>query len=615
MFENARRVRLLYIVLGVLLLVGLLPLALAGTLLSSRSADELRSVEGRYQAQLVQDKARQIELYGQRYRDVVTGLARAFEIAGGLKSLNEQGYDQRLQRVLQEDPNLIALAIWPVDGNLRRAFQPDIIKPEEVDERVSDVLARMSGRGVVVSRPQIIRSGQEMALTVAVPIMGGPGNSDVVAAVVAIVSFQEVFKAVHQITPKSEREMLDAGLPVVFVVDQNGRAVAHPDPSIAFSERPMTDLKVVQDWQESGAQVQSALAPFVATRNGHTVEMLGSYATAELDKNARLGVIAIQDESAALASVGDMRRQTFWISLVVSILTVLAGFFFAKKLTQPVQQLAAGAHRIASGDFSQRIEVRSRTELGDLGQSFNVMTDQVERYIKDLQASVAENRELFLGTVKSLAAAIDGKDPYTRGHSERVSRFSIAIAQRLGLPDDEIEKIRISAVLHDVGKIGIDDVILKKPSALTDEEFEIMKQHPQKGYKIMSQIPAMKEFLPGMYMHHEMINGQGYPQGLKGDEIPLMARIVSVADTFDAMTTDRPYQQALKFEAAVERIKSFVGTRYDERVVAAFVAACDEGQIRPGSVRLKKPTAGNGEAAPAKVPPTISPVVETALVS
>lgn len=609
MLEQLRRVRLLYIVLAVLLLVGLLPLAFAGTLLSSRSGDELRSIEGRYQAQLVQDKARQIELYGQRYRDVVSGLARAFEIAGGIETLNEQGYNQRLQRVLQDDPNLIALAIWPVDGEMRRAFQPDIIKREEVDERVADVLAKMSDRGLVVSRPQIIRSGQEMALTVAVPIMGGPTNNDVVAAVVAIVSFQEVFKAVHQSTPKSEREMLDAGLPVVFVVDQNGRAVAHPDPSVAFSERPMTDLKVVQDWQESGAQVQSALAPFVASRNGHKVEMLGSYATAELDKNSRLGVIAIQDESAALTSVADMRRQTFWISLGASVLTILVGFFFAKKLTQPVQQLAAAAHRISSGDFSQRIEVRDRTELGDLGQSFNLMTDQVERYINDLQASAKENRELFLGTVKSLAAAIDGKDPYTRGHSERVSRFSIAIAQRLGLPDEEVEKIRISAVLHDVGKIGIDDIILKKPSALTDDEFEIMKTHPQKGFKIMSQIPAMKEFLPGMYMHHEMINGKGYPQGLKGDEIPLMARIVSVADTFDAMTTDRPYQKALEFNDAVERIKSFVDTRYDQRVVAAFVAACEEGQIRPGSVRLKKrSTDGPGLPAPSGSPAVGTPV-------
>jgi len=586
--EKIRRVRLLYIVLGVLLLVGLLPLALTGTLLSSRSADELRAVEGRYQAQLVQDKARQIELYGQRYRDVVSGLARAFEISGGIDKLNDQGYDIRLQRALQDDPNLIALAIWPVDGELRRAFQSDVIKREEVDQRVADVLAKMSGRGVVVSRPQIIRSGQEMGLTIAAPVMGGASNNNVVAAVVAIISFQEVFKTVHQISHKSEREMLDAGLPVVFVVDQSGRAVAHPDPSIAFSEKPMTDLKVVQEWQESGAQVQSALAPFEAVRNGRKVQMLGSYATAELDKNARLGVIAIQDESAALASVTDMRRQTFWISLVAALLTLIIGFYFAKKLTQPVQELAAGAHRIAFGDFSQRINIKSRTELGDLGQSFNLMTDQVERYINDLQRSAAENRELFLGTVKCLAAAIDGKDPYTRGHSERVSRFSVAIADRLGLSDEEVEKIRISAVLHDVGKIGIDDVVLKKPAALTDEEYEIMKTHPQKGYKIMSQIPGIKEFLPGMYMHHEMVDGKGYPQGLKGDEIPLMALIVSVADAFDAMTTDRPYQKAMEFSAALDLLKSFVGTRYDARVVQAFVDACEEGQVRPGSVRLKK---------------------------
>ncbi len=590
MLEKLGRIRLLYIVLGVLLLVGLLPLAFAGVLLSGRSADELRSIEGRYQAQLVQDKARQIELYGQRYRDVVTGLARAFEIAGGIKALDDKGYDQRLQKTLQEDPNLIALALWPVDGKLHRAFQPDVIKLEEVDQRVSEVLAHMNGRGLVVSRPQIIRSGQEMALTIAEPVLGGPDGRDVAAAVVAIVSFQEVFKAVQQPTSKSERELLDAGLPVVFVVDQNGRAVAHPEASVAFSEKPMTDLKVVQDWQESGAQVQSALAPFSANRDGRTVEMLGSYATAELDKNSRLGVIAIQDEAAALASVADMRWQTLWISLVAALLTSLIGLFFANKLTHPVRELAGAAHRISSGDFSQRIEVTSRTELGDLGNSFNLMTDQIEHFIKDLQRSAQENRELFIGTVKGLAAAIDGKDPYTRGHSERVSRFSIAIAQRLGLPDDEVEKIRISALLHDVGKIGIDDSILKKPAALTDDEYEIMKKHPQKGYKIMSQIPAMKEFLPGMYMHHEMVNGEGYPQGLKGDEIPLMGRIVAVADTFDAMTTERPYQKAMKFEDALARIESFVGTRYDATVVGAFIEACNDGQIRPGSVRLKKPT-------------------------
>jgi HD-GYP domain-containing protein (c-di-GMP phosphodiesterase class II) len=605
MFNRIGRIRLLYIVMGMLLVVGVVPLSLAGWLLSDRTAVELGSVERRYQAQLVQDKARQIELYGQRYRDMVTGLAQAFELSGGVRVLNEEGSDARLRKVLHNDPNLIALFIKPVQGAPHGDFQPNIIRADEVEERVGEVLALMSGAGLVLSRPKIIRSGQEMALTIAAPVMGGPDGNQVEAAIVAIVSFREVFKAVQQQSSMSEQDLLDKGLPVVFVVDREGRVVAHPDASLAYSEKPMSNLKVVQDWQETGTQVQSALAPFTVERDGRTIEMIGSYATAELDSTSRLGVIAIQDERAALASVADMRRQTFGISLAAATFALLIGFFFAKKLTQPVQELAAGAHRIAGGDFSQRISVSSRTELGELGDSFNLMTDQVERFIHDLQQAADENRQLFLGTVKGLAAAIDGKDPYTRGHSERVARFSVAIAQGLDLPDEEIEKIRISALLHDVGKIGIDDNILKKPAALTDEEFQIMKQHPQKGYKIMSQIPAMREFLPGMYMHHEMVDGNGYPQGLKGDEIPMQARIVSVADTFDAMTTDRPYQRAMKFDDALSRIKSFIGTRYDERVVASLIAACESGQVRPGSVRLKRPPKERMSA----LPPTEQPLV------
>ena len=601
MLESLGRIRLLYVVLAVLLLVGLLPLTLAGSMLSRRTAEELRSIEGRYQAQLVRDKARQIELYGQRYRDVVVGLARAFEIAGGSRFPADAGYDARLQRSLQDDPNLIALAICPVRGEVHRAFQVDLIKREEVDRRVADVLARMSGRGVIMSRPQIIRSGQEMGLTIAAPVMNG---EEITAAVVAVVSFQEVFKALQQTNSKSTREMLDAGLPVVFVVDQNGKAVAHPDAAIAFSERPMTDLKVVQDWLETGAQVQSALAPFTLDREGRTTPMLGSYATVELDRSSLLGVIAIQDESAALASVGDMRNQVLFVSLLAAVLALVIGFFFADRLTRPVRELAAGAQRIAAGNFSQRVKVLGRTELGELGTSFNQMTDQIERFVGDLQRSAEENRELFLGTVKALAAAIDGKDPYTRGHSERVSRFSVATAEGLGLSEDEIEKIRVSALLHDVGKIGIDDRVLKKPAALTDEEFEIMKTHPQKGFKIMSQIPAMRDFLPGMYMHHEMINGEGYPQGLQGEQIPMQARIVSVADTFDAMTTERPYQRAMELSAALTRLKSFVGTRYDARVVAAFIAACEAGKIRPGVTRVNRKQSDYRNLQPLPLSPT-----------
>ncbi|HWS85745.1 MAG TPA: HD domain-containing phosphohydrolase [Pyrinomonadaceae bacterium] len=588
MLEKLPRVRLLYIVLGTLLVVGLLPLGMAGWMLSGRSADELRSVEGRYQAQLVQDKARQIELYGQRYREVVTGLARAFELTGGVGVLGQTGSDERLQKAVEADRNLDALAIMPVAGTPHVAYKPDAITREEVNARLNASLADMAEPGVRISGPHLIRSSQEMALTIAAPVMGGPAGGEVIAAVVAVISFQEVFASVQQPASLTEKELLERGMPVIFVVNSDGRAVAHPDARVAYAERSMMDLKVVQEWTVTGRQVKSALAPFKAEREGVEVLMLGAYSTARLDEQTPLGVIAIQDEHAALQSVTDMRRQTFYISMLAAFFALLIGFVFAKQLTHPVRELAAGAHRIAGGDFSQRIKVRSKTELGDLGESFNLMTDQLQQYIEDLQHSAEENRQLFIGTVKALAAAIDGKDPYTRGHSERVARFSLAIGESLGLPDDEMEKLRISALLHDVGKIAIEDSILKKPAALTDEEFEIMKGHPQKGFKIMSQIPAMKDFLPGMYMHHEMMDGRGYPQGLKGDQIPMQARIVSVADTFDAMTTDRPYQKGMSLEDAIERIKTFVGTRYDPKVVDALVAACDSGQITPGRVRLSQ---------------------------
>src|SRR5260370_14585554 len=252
---------------------------------------------------------------------------------------------------------------------------------------------------------------------------------------------------------------------------------------------------------------------------------------------------------------------------------------------------------MGGGEFWQRVAVFGGTEIGELGSAFNQMTGRLEHFVADLKRYAEENRELFLGSVKALAAAIDGKDPYARGDSERVSRFSVAIAQGLGLSAAETEQIRVSALLHDVGKIGIDYNVLKKASELTDAELKSMKSDPQKGYKIMSQHPAMREFLPGMYMHHEMINGQGYPQGLKGDEIPLMARIVSVADTFDAMTTERPYQRAMELEAALTRLKSFIGTRYDARVVAAFIAACETGQIRTGMTRALRSKGSNGNGA------------------
>jgi HD-GYP domain-containing protein (c-di-GMP phosphodiesterase class II) len=178
-----------------------------------------------------------------------------------------------------------------------------------------------------------------------------------------------------------------------------------------------------------------------------------------------------------------------------------------------------------------------------------------------------------------LAAAIDAKDPYTRGHSERVARYSIAIGKNLSLNERDMKNLRISALLHDVGKIGIDDRILRKPGALSDDEFEVMKGHPAKGAAIMSGVAQLADCIPGMKYHHEKWSGGGYPDNLEGEAIPMQARIVAIADTFDAMTTNRPYQKAMELSYVVEKIRSFGGTRFDPRVVDAFANAVKRGDI------------------------------------
>src|SRR6266481_3881952 len=208
------------------------------------------------------------------------------------------------------------------------------------------------------------------------------------------------------------------------------------------------------------------------------------------------------------------------------------------------------------------------------------MTDDLQRFVADLKTAAEENRTLFLSSIQMLAGAVDEKDPYTRGHSDRVTRYSVLLAKELGLPEEEIEKIRISAQLHDVGKIGIEDRILKKPGALTPDEYEIMKTHTTKGASILRPVEMLKEMIPGIELHHESLDGRGYPHGLKNEQIPLLPRIIMVADTFDAMTTNRPYQAAMDPEYVLRIINSLANTKFDPRVVAAITSVFERGALR-----------------------------------
>ncbi|MBK8467257.1 MAG: HD domain-containing protein [Chloracidobacterium sp.] len=589
-----RKVSLIYFVTATLLLVGLVPLVLTGWILSDKSGRELRAAENRYQIQLVQEKARQIEMFGKRFGDLVSSISVALELSNDVSIVSSPQTELKLGSILRENPDLLALHVKPSTGESLSVFRSETINKIDVESISDEVAWRSDDEKLEIGVPKKIPSSGETTMAFGSTVKIDGENA---AEVVAIVSLRDIQRSVVGMVPSREEDLWNSGLPIIFVVDQTGAAVFHPDQTLVSERRSLGDLKIVGEWLEAGETVQSALVPFTAEFHGKKHEMIGAYSTVNLGKNTQLGVITMQDESKALASVGEMRAQTWLISMIFAVCALVVGFIGARFMTAPLTRLVSAAKKIGAGDFTTRVETGNLTEIGTLGETFNVMTDKIEEQINSLAKAAQENHELFVGTVKALATAIDGKDKYTRGHSERVARISVAMGKRLGMDEKELETLRMSALLHDVGKIAIDDSILKKSAALTDAEYEIMKTHPQRGYKIMSQIPGMDAYLPGMYMHHEMVNGKGYPQGLTGDQIPLQAKIVSVADTFDAMTIDRPYSKGMDLPSALERLRSFVGTRYQGEVVEALVDACNSGEVANGIVRqMAEKRAANEEA-------------------
>jgi putative nucleotidyltransferase with HDIG domain len=291
----------------------------------------------------------------------------------------------------------------------------------------------------------------------------------------------------------------------------------------------------------------------------------------------------------AYRGVYDMQSAARKLAIMAVMISLAVGFFAARWVTHPLEVLTASSRAIARGDFSQRVHVKSRTEIGELADTFNHMSEELEHFVVDLKQAAAENRDLFLNSIQMLAGAVDEKDPYTRGHSDRVTRYSVMIARELGLSEESIEVVRVSAQLHDVGKIGIEDRILKKPGALTNEEFAIMKMHTTKGANILRQVSQLKEMIPGIELHHESLDGRGYPHGLKDEQIPLLPRIIAVADTFDALTTNRPYQQAHDPMEALRIIQSLSGKRLDPNAVTAIVAIYDRDEIHVLTTPESKP--------------------------
>ena len=280
-----------------------------------------------------------------------------------------------------------------------------------------------------------------------------------------------------------------------------------------------------------------------------------------------LYALASIDESARQA-VSQMTSTLTFIATGALSLALLGSIWIAHALSRPIGKLSNAIHDIAtSRDFE------SRLPPGGSSQEVDALTDTFNQLMASVAAAEAETKAAYTAAIRGLAAALDARDPYTAGHSERVSALSVAIGRVMQLPPDELEILRLGALLHDIGKIGVPDEILRKPGPLTDDEYRVLQQHTVLGARILGTVPFLAPHVPIVELHHERPDGKGYPRGLHSDDIPLAARIVHVADAFDAMTSARAYRPERPVEHAVRELRQCIGTEFHADVVAALVDA------------------------------------------
>ncbi|PYV71584.1 MAG: hypothetical protein DMG97_15820 [Acidobacteria bacterium] len=547
------RIPILYVILSVLVLISVVPMFFYSSQVQSINRDRLITNERLLQNTVTRSVADDISQHQESFRLMQTNLASALQVASGGDLTGDHVQAPELRALLEnfvsssEDLDYATLLNSEAKGISAGRIEPDAFLQRELEQAYAAARDTRAYNG----QPLVVGNGKSShtVMLVSTPVKY---RDRFLGMIASVVDLDFLIRRLHEI---------DGGGLTPYVVDSQGRLVAGATSEYATGQ-DMTNLEIVHNFVEQGgkAQMVAATREFTAGSGRKSVAMLGTYSPVT---NLNWAVVVQKPRSEAYSSVFEMQRTARILALFAIALSIGVGIIAARRITNPLEVLTESSHAIARGDFSQRVQLKSRTEIGELAQTFNFMSEELEHFVEGLKRAAAENRELFMSSIQMLAGAVDEKDPYTRGHSDRVTKYSVLIAKEMGMPEDFLETVRVSAQLHDVGKIGIEDRILKKPGALTAEEFEIMKTHTTKGANILRPVAQLKEMIPGIELHHESLDGRGYPHALKGDEVPMLARIIAVADTFDALTTNRPYQQAHDCEDALRIIHSISGKRLD----------------------------------------------------
>jgi putative nucleotidyltransferase with HDIG domain len=328
-----------------------------------------------------------------------------------------------------------------------------------------------------------------------------------------------------------------------------------------------------------GLLVASTLPPNAAREFEAAVAARPAAGTISLDgeSHAFRQLVAVGDTVFyALGSIdessrGAMRQATRnlgFIAVGAVALALVGSVTLARLLAEPIGRLSSSLAAMAASR-----DVRARIRPGGSSRELDTLTETFNALIASVAEAEAHTEAAYTGAIRALAAALDARDPYTAGHSDRVSVLSVAIGRGLSLPSDDLEVLRLGALLHDIGKIGVPDDILGKPGPLTPEEFDVIKQHPVLGARILRSVPFLAKHIPIVELHHERPDGRGYPNGLHGDDIPLLVRIVHVADAYDAMTSARAYRAARPSGDALRELWRCAGSEFHAEIVGALATA------------------------------------------
>lgn len=578
------RVRILWLVLGAMLMVSALPILLYHRQVLQLSQDKLVDTERVQQTEMTRSLAQEVQLFESNLTRQLSSERQILNLTGLINDVEDPVAEPKVTRLLEDfvesnRSTFVYLTAVGKSGQGTSASQGNFRADQ--DPFLNNALRRAFITCMQSSRfqsdPLALAPNNTPAFVIAVPLKDL--NDQFTGMLAAVVSLEPVVQRLKDASVRGR---------VAYIVDHYGHIVAHPETKNFFpGEDASATSKVVETIKALPKDLRNTeTIRFSQKEKNRTVETIGTYSTFP-DVGWAVIVQRSLDEARTDAGVTELNRQALAFVSVVVLVAILVGYFFALGISGPIRGLAASTRAISRGEFHQRSPVRGASEISELAENFNKMAGDIEEYIERLKEAAEENRELFIGSIRMLAAAIDEKDPYTRGHSGRVAKYSTLIGRELQLSPEDQDKLRIAALLHDVGKIGVDDRVLKKPGALTAEEFDLMKQHTVKGANIMRPVSQLKEMLPGIELHHEHMDGRGYPYGLPGPQIPLMARIIAVADTLDAMTTNRPYQNAMELDLALGKIKALAGSKFDNVVVTALDSAVTSGKLRLSAVEVQ----------------------------